>query len=136
MTNGANTWGVSFSLISWFKQFLESHGNVEQMRRHHDVIFEIRRKSQQDSLTIFCCHEYTMGLTLVHRATHEFGKLDLICIGGGWCGYTRQAKQYCLDAKIGLYVADETYHALWTNEFWAYHDNDKDGNPIYRFRSA
>lgn len=43
----------------------------------------------------------------MYRALSEFGKLDIIHVGGGWCGYTQEAKEYCIDNKIGIYVSDE-----------------------------
>ncbi|WP_156972483.1 hypothetical protein [Nitrosospira sp. NpAV] len=75
-----------------------------------------------------------MGLTMVQRALHEFGTLNIIYIGGGWCGYTNEAKDFCLEAKIGLYVTDDMSGALWRDNFWTYHRKDKDGNPVYSIR--
>lgn len=136
MTNNcSNTWDVRYSHIAWFERLLTSHPNVQTVSRHHDLVFEVDRKQQMDHLTIFCCNEYTMGLTMVHRALHEFGDLSLIYIGGGWCGYTREAKEFCLDARIGLYVTDEMSGALGKTDSWNYHQKDRDGNPIYRTRS-
>ncbi|SRR6266496_5699348 len=136
MTNGGNTWGVSFSHISWFDRLVRTHANVTNVTRHDDLVFELDRKAQQDHLTAFCCNEYTMGITSVQRALSEFGNLNIVYIGGGWCGYTREAKQFCLDSKIGLYVTDEMSGALWKDEFWDYHQKDREGNPLYRFRAA
>jgi hypothetical protein len=136
LSNGRNDWGVSFAHISWFERLLRSHSNVGQVTRHDDLVFEIDRKAQGDHLTVFCCNEYTMGLTSVHRAIHEFGPQNIIYIGGGWCGYTREAKQFCFDSKIGLYVTDEMSGALWKDEYWDYFQKDRDGNPIYRYRAA
>ncbi|HEX4304311.1 MAG TPA: hypothetical protein VHZ78_16075 [Rhizomicrobium sp.] len=133
MTNGANTWGVQFSHIKWLESLLQAHDNVLNVSRHNDIIFEIDRQAQSDHLTLLCCNEYTMGLTLVHRALHEFGKLDIMYIGGGWCSYTKEAKGFCLKQQIGLYVTDEMSGALWKSAFWDYHKRDKDGNPEYHY---
>ena len=133
-SNGTNTWDVSFSHIAWFERLLKTHSNILNVSRHHDLLFEVDRKRQSDHLSIFCCNEYTMGLTMVQRAIHEFGTLNLIYIGGGWCGYTTEAKEFCLEAKIGLYVTDEMSGALWRDDFWSYHRKDKDGNPISNIR--
>ncbi|NKC13838.1 MAG: hypothetical protein GKR94_17115 [Gammaproteobacteria bacterium] len=136
MTNGGNTWDVAYSRIVWFEQLLRSHQNVQTVQRRDDIIFEVERQKQRDHLIALCCYEYTMGITAVHRAQAEFGKLDLIHIGGGWCGYTEEAKKYCLSSRIGLYVSDEMTGALWRDEVWSYHKKDRDGNPIYFMRSA
>lgn len=134
INNGSNTWNVSFAHISWFERLLRTHANVCNVSRHHDLVFEVDRKNQGDQLTIFCCNEYTMGRTLVQRALYEFGKLDIIYIGGGWCGYTNEAKDFCLESKIGLYVTDEMSGALWINDYWTYYQKDKEGTPVYHIQ--
>lgn len=131
--NGSNSWNVSFAHISWFERLLSSHGNVDSVTRHHDLLFDVNRGRQKDQLMVVCLNEYTMGLTAVHRAIHEFGKPNIIYIGGGWCGYTQQAKEFCLNEQIGLYVTDEMSGALWNTQYSAYHKRDKKGNPVYHF---
>lgn len=132
--NGSNSWDVGYSHITWFQRFLQNHENVANIQRHHDLVFEIDRRKQGDHLTILCCREYTMGLTLILRALAEFGQLNIIYIGGGWNGYTQEAKDYCVDNRIGLYVTEEMSGALWRTDHWAYHRKDKDGDPIYNYR--
>jgi hypothetical protein len=136
MNNGSNNWGIEFSKVMWFHRLLQSHGNIKNIVRRDDIIFEVDRIQQSDHLTILCCHEYTMGITSAYRALNEFGSLDIIHIGGGWCGYTMEAKEFCLQSSIGLYVSDEMSGALWKDESWKYHRKDKDGNPIYNLRAA
>lgn len=131
--NGRNSWGVSFSHISWLERLLRNHGNCLEVGRHDDLVFNLNRKQQTDHLSIVCLNEYTMGLTAVQRVIHEFGKPSVIYIGGGWCGYTEQAKQFCLSEQIGLYVTNEMSGALWANEYWAYQQRNKDGDPIFHF---
>jgi hypothetical protein len=135
MSNGSNSWGVGFHRIMWFERLLSAHLNITNVVRHDDIIFEVDRLRQRDHLIILCCYEYTMGITAVHRALHEFGSLNIIHIGG-WCGYTMQAKELCLDSNIGLYVSNEMNGALWKDEFWAHHRKDEDGNPVYYSKTA
>jgi hypothetical protein len=130
--NGSNDWNVSFAHISWLEKLLRNHGNTKTLSRRNDIIFELDRVRQSGRLTVVCLNEYTMGLTAVQRVIHEFGKPSIIYIGGGWCGYTQSAKQFCLLEQIGLYVTEEMSGALWATEYWAYHQRDKDGNPIHR----
>jgi|CXWL01.1.fsa_nt_gi hypothetical protein len=129
--NGTNSWNVSFSHISWLERSLTTHGNIAKMARHDDLVFEIDRCRQVDHLSVICLNEYTMGLTTVHRVIHEFGKPSIIYIGGGWCGYTLQAKEFCLAEGIGLYVTDEMSGGLWADEYWTYCKRDKNGDPAY-----
>ena len=136
MTNGQNAWGVRFSHITWFERFLRTHGNVVEASRHDDIIFDIVRKKQGDQLVALCCNEYTAGITIVQRALAEFGGVNVIYIGGGWCGYTAQAKEFCVSSRIGIFVTDEMMGALWADDYWNYHKRDQNGNPIYHYRSA
>jgi hypothetical protein len=115
----------------WLERLLSTHGNVKSISRHNDLAFEIARNRQGDQLSVICLNEYTMGLTAVNRVIAEFGKPSIIYIGGGWCGYTLQAKQLCIHEQIGLYVSDEMSGGLWANEYWAYCKRDRDGNPDY-----
>ncbi|AWH38863.1 hypothetical protein C1929_19810 [Stenotrophomonas sp. ZAC14D1_NAIMI4_6] len=112
-----------------------NHGNCVSLDRRDDLVFEFIRKQQNDRLTVVCLNEYTMGLTAVQRVIHEFGKPSIIYIGGGWCGYTEQAKNFCLMERIGLYVTNEMPGALWSTEYWSYCQRDKDGNPISHLSS-
>ena len=136
MNNGSNAWKVEFSRIVWFERLLSTHSNVTNIVRHDDIIFEVDRLKQRDHLTILCCHEYAMGITAVHRALHEFGSLNIIHIGGGWCGYTMQAKEFCLNSSIGLYVSNEMSGALSKDEFWTYYQKDENGNPVCYYKTA
>lgn len=136
MTNGSNSWGVSFSHISWLERLLSTHGNVAEVSRRNDIVFDIVRKTYKDHLVVLCCNEYVMGLTQVHRALAEFGKLNIVYIGGGWCGYTRQAKEFTLDQQIGLFVTDELSGALWKREYWNHHKRDQKGDPEYFYKST
>ncbi len=130
MSNGNNEWGVPFSHITWFEQLLNTHGNVQGFNRTNDIMFEVTRKEQGDTLKVLCLREYTMGKTMVQRAQEEFGRLDIIYIGGGWNASTPDAKEYSTGAQVGLYVSDEIAGALWRNDHWNYFKRDRDGNPI------
>lgn len=124
--NGSNNWGVAFSHITWFQRLLETHGNLINIDRHDDIVFEVDRKRQSDHLKILCCSEYTMSLTLVQKAIADFGDLNVIHIGGGWNSYTSVAKNFCRSRHLGLYTSPEMTGALWKNEFWAYEKSDTD----------
>lgn len=136
MSNGSNDWGVSFGRISFLDSILRSHGNVANVERDQDILFTVTRNNQSDVLRILCCDQYAMGTTLVNRALAEFGKLNIIFVGGGWHGYTKQAKEQCLAARIGLYNATELAGGLWKDDYWAYNRKDEDGNPIFAYKMA
>lgn len=133
MSNGSNSWGVSYSRIAWLEAAIKSHDNVVRYSRHDDIIMEFDR-IEGSSITLICLDEYTLGEAMVYRILQEFPDVNFIFVGGKWNGYTREAKQLCLNKKIGLYNASELTGALWKNEFWTYHQRDGKGNPVYSYK--
>ena len=137
MTEESSDWPVEWHRIQWFeKNILSAHPNISNYKRRAGILFNLERKKQRDSLVAMCCYEYTMGITSVQRALADFGHLNIIHIGGGWCGYTYEATEFCLEAKIGLYVSNEMRGALWQDDYWRYSQKDSDGNPVRYYRSA
>lgn len=122
--NGNNAWGVPFSDITWFERLLQNHDNVTNIQRHDDIIFEIDRIRQSDHLKIMCCRQYTMSMTLVQKALSDFGKINIIYIGGGWNSYDADAKLFCIQQRIGLYTTPEMSGGLWKNDYWSYEKPD------------
>ncbi len=133
MNNGQNNYGVSFSIISWLERALETHRNLLSVRRYDDLIFEVQRLKQGDILTIFCANEYACGITFVHTVLQDYPQCNCISVGGGWNGYTQEAKNYCLKSKIGLFVSEELLGALWKKDYWSYVSSEK--QPEYFFRN-
>ncbi|WP_138616675.1 hypothetical protein [Pseudoalteromonas sp. S2721] len=133
MSNGSNSWGVSYSRIAWLESAIQSHGNVVRYSRRDDLIMEFDRKEGR-SITLICLDEYALGESLVHRVMQEFPEVNFISVGGNWNGYTREAKQLCLSNNIGLFNSSEITGALWKNDFWLYHQRDDKGNPIYPYK--
>lgn len=88
MSNGSNSWGVSYSRIAWLESAIQSHGNVIRYSRRDDLIMEFDRKDGS-SITLICLDEYALGESLVHRVLQEFPEVNFISVGGNWNGYTR-----------------------------------------------
>jgi hypothetical protein len=132
MTNGSNNFGVAFHQIVWIERLLRQHPNVVVVERTRDIVFNIDRK-RLPAIQLVCLNEYTCGIARVLEVLDTFPGTNLIYVGGVWNGYTSEAKEYRLDAHIGLYNTGEMNGALYQNDFWAYHKKDKDGNPIYPF---
>jgi hypothetical protein len=136
MTNGSNDWGVSFSRISWLDKVLRAHDNIKSVTRHNDIVFELERRSPGDHLRLICCDEYALGMLVVQRALTEFAPLHIISSGGSWTGYTPEAKEHCINAKIGLYNSTEINGALRKVDYWDFHRTDDKGNPEYCYKAA
>ena len=134
MTNGSNTWGVSFSRISWLENAIKIHPNVIGISRHDDIIIEVDRKTGE-KLSVICLDEYALGESAVLRIFQEFPNVNFISVGGNWNGYTPEAKKICLSRQMGLYNSSEITGAIWKNDFWAYHKRDDKGNPVYPYKN-
>lgn len=117
--NGENDWGVGFSLIAFLDRILRSHSNVASVHRHHDILFDVSRKAQEDVLTVLCINEYSASLDVVMRAVDEFPSVDIIFIGGRWNKRTREAAEFCEERKIGLVNSGEIGIALRKDKYWS-----------------
>jgi hypothetical protein len=134
MTDGSNNFGVEFDRIMWIDRLLRLHSNVDAVERTRDIVFNIGRK-RGPAIQLVCLDEYTCGIARVLDALDTFPGTNLIYVGGVWNGYTWEAKEYCLDARIGLYNTGEMSGALYRDDFWAYHKRDKERNPTYACKS-
>lgn len=135
MSNRIDSWGVSFSRISWLENAISQHENVISINRYDDIVIEVKRSDGKD-VTVLCLDEYTMGVASIHRVLKDFPEVNFISVGGNWNGYTPEAKELCLSKRIGLYNSSELTGGLWTNEFWKFHYKDDKGNPKYPFKVA
>lgn len=131
-----NTWGVPFSTISFFEQALKSHKAVKSVTRQKDILFTIERSNGLSNCNGLLVNNYVLGLADIFRATAEFPELNSIITGGNWNGYTTEAKQYGLDNQIGIFIISEFFGALWIEESYKYAKKDKEGNPIYSYKTA
>ena len=119
MTNGSNDFGVPFSSIMFLQKMLIENDNVEAFERHDDIVFEISRRIQRDSLTIVCVNAYSVSLELIERVVHNFPQTNVIYYGGKWNGATSEAADFCRERNIGLYNAGALTAALRKKDFGA-----------------
>jgi len=127
--NGENDFGVSYGRIMFLQQILETHRNVAQLSRCDDIVFEVKRRKQEDHLSIVCVDEYTVSLELVMTVVQTFPRTNIIFVGGKWNGYTSEAFDFCQEREIGIYNAGEIVGGLHKDDFWTYEKLDDDGNP-------
>lgn len=134
--NGDNQWGVTFGRIMFLDKIIRGHPNVTHVRRHDDIIFEIRRMDPSDTLTIACIDKYSASLSEVRRLCDEFGPLNIIFVGGKWNGYTSEAYDFCQERKIGIYNSGEINGALHRRDYWNYVKYDDEGEPDISIKDA
>lgn len=129
-------WIVQFSRTSFLNTLLSTHKNVREVKRTNDILFSFRRNDCDKEIKLLGIDQYACSLAIVLRALEDFGEIHYICVGGVWDGYSRQAKDYCLENKIGLYNTSELSGGLWTKEYWNYAKKDDDGNRIYNYKTS
>lgn len=130
-----NNWGVPYTMIQFFAQALYGHSKVASYERINDIQFVITHING-DILNVLLLNEYSLGLAAVLRAKSEFPDIDYVVTGGNWNGYTPEAKEYGWRNSIGVFNVGEFFGALNWSEPKKYHRKDKDGNPIYSYKSS
>ncbi|RZJ19547.1 MAG: hypothetical protein EON91_00450 [Brevundimonas sp.] len=130
VNNGENDYGVSFGRIMFLQKIIESNDAVVITSRHDDIVFEIDRPKFGDHLTVVCIDTYTASLEQVMRIVSDFPNANIIFVGGKWNGYTREAFDFCVSKKIGLYNAGEISGGLYRKDFWSYEKFDEEGETL------
>jgi len=101
----------------------------------HDIQFLIEHVDGT-ILNVLLVNEYSLGLAAILRAGDEFPDAEYVVTGGNWNGYTPEAKDYGRENDRGIFNTGEFFGALnWTNPK-RYYQKDRDGNPIYAYKSA
>jgi hypothetical protein len=135
MTNGSNDFGVTLPQILFISRLLASHTAIASVERSNDIQFDILTR-RGDQVRLVCVNEYTCGLARVLEIMETFPDTNIIYVGGAWNGYTIQAKDYCIAARMGLFNSSDINGALYREDYWRYCRKDKEGNPMYSTRDA
>lgn len=119
MNNGSNEFGVAYHQIAFIDRVLNTHPNVEEVKRSNDIQFDLKRNKGRP-IRLVCINEYSCGVSRVLEVQDKFPGVNLIYVGGLWNYYTNDAKMHCNEAQIGLFNAKEINGALHRDDFWAY----------------
>lgn len=128
-----NSWGVSFSTISFLERALSNHKRVRSFERSDDIFFTLDR-GDLTPVRALLVDEYTLGLAALMKARNEFPEFDCIVTGGNWNAYTREAKEFGEQSGIGVFIITEFLGALWRDNVQEYVEKDEDGDPVYHYR--
>lgn len=109
-------WNVSYSTIVWFESRLNAHKNVKSFQRRNDIVFDIRRIRQDDSVTAVIVSEYVFGEASLHKVLSDFRDINLIVLIGNWNKFTQDASQASYQTGIPLFRFGEFYSALSRDE--------------------
>ena len=133
MTNGSNNYGVEYSRIAFAERIIGGHKNVLRWRRDRDIMFILDRERQNDTLRILCCDEYCVGMAFIISALADYDDINIIFTVGSWNSYTREATEFCIESKLGLFNTSEIFGALFNDKYWDYARKDDKGNKVYAF---
>jgi hypothetical protein len=123
-----NDWGVPFSVIRSFSDFVSGNRNVLSISRTRDILFEITRKDDS-RLCVVLVNEYILGKAAVLLLAKEFPEAEYIVTGTSWNRYTQEAKEEGRLANIGIFNSAEFFRALWSKDPKAYVRKDASGKP-------
>jgi hypothetical protein len=130
-----NSWGVPYSVISFFERALKGHDKVASVTRSNDIQFLVVRKDGV-VLNVVLLNEYSLGLAAVLRARSEFPDAEYVVTGGSWNGYTPEAKEHGDQNEIGVFNTTEFFGALNWSKPKTYYQKDRQGNAIYAYKNT
>lgn len=116
-------WLSYYKHYKFFEDILHQHSHVESFTQEEQSIYNIVR--QNDSLRIFICDCYVLGIAEAIEVIENVSKINAIIINSNWCQYSSDAKIYCRERKIGLFIIKEFMAALNCPEYWLYLTKDQ-----------
>ena len=63
---------------------------------------------------------YSFGVAQFIDVQNQLGHVDVVIINSNWCGYTKDAREHCGAAQVGLFTIAEFMGALGQEDFWNY----------------
>ncbi|ENE8727984.1 hypothetical protein [Photobacterium sp. GB-3] len=130
-----NNWDVSFPTIKFVETTLNGHEKVVSFERKRDIVFEVTRE-QGDKVTMVLVNEYILGLAAIYQIREEFPEADIIVTSGNWNGYTREAKEHGDNNDLGIFNIGEFFGALYWSNPKVYVKKDREGRPVYAYKTA
>jgi hypothetical protein len=117
--NGENEYGVTFGRIMFLQKIIEGHDNVKSFLRRRDIVFDVDRVEQGDTIKIVCVDEYTISETIIRKIFVDFPDVDVIFVGGKWNHASAHGSALCRKKKVGVYNAGTINAGLRKTQFWA-----------------
>jgi len=112
-------WTSYYGDYKFFEDRMLSHSKVSNIQNAGDGLYEIDLVEGK-VIKVFICECYSFGLAEYYESVRKLGKIDAVVINSNWCGYTIDAKRYCLEHGVGLFDIGGFMAALNTKNFWEY----------------
>ena len=97
--------------IQKFIEYLDTNEIVSQVKTVSEQIICIERV-KYSSLRVFLTNIYIVGLADVHEILAQADPLDAIVTMSLWNSYTSEAKEFCKERRIGLFMFKEFLGAV------------------------
>ena len=128
-----NSKAPSWKSVRFFRDAITAHDEVTSVTDRGESVYVLNRK-KHPSVVVFMTDVYTVGMADLVDAKARIPDLNCIVTISNWNGYTRDAKEYGVQQKIGIFLFSELMGALNRSDYWAYVKHDKDGKPRYHYR--
>lgn len=116
--NGENAYGVTFGRIMFLQRIIEGHDNIKSFARHHDLVFDVTRLRQGDTIQIVCVDEYVLSDAMARQIWRDFPKVGIIFVGGKWNHTSTPANDFCKSKSIAICNAGSLNAALLKTRYW------------------
>lgn len=127
-------WEPTEATLEFVETALRNHSRVTELVARTSHVFEVTTTGRKRPLVVLVVDLYTVGQADVVKAMDAVKDLDVLVTASTYNGYTRAAKTYATQNRIGLFQISEFLGALWKKRaMWNYVKHDKDGKPVTRF---
>lgn len=111
-----NNWNVSYRTITWFESLLTGHPNILSFDRRDDIVFDIRRRKQDDTISVVIVSDYVFGIASFYKVLSDFRNINAIVLIGNWNKFTAEAREASHQSRRPLFSTKEIYAALFRDE--------------------
>ncbi len=112
-------WPSYYGHFRFFEDRMNKHGRVTSLAPAGNGVYELTRDTGQ-VLRVFICECYSFGVAQFIEVQSQLGHVDVVIINSNWCGYTKDAREYCRSAHVGLFTIAEFMGSLGREDFWNY----------------
>lgn len=117
--NNTFPWVSYYKNYDFFENRIKTHSKVHGIREAEPGLYEMDLTDGR-KIRVFVCECYSFGLAEYYESKENLGTIDAIIINSKWCGYTFEAKRYCLKHRVGLFDIAGFMAALNKDNFWEY----------------
>lgn len=113
--NGINDFDVSYSRIVFLEKILCRHENVNSVVRSDDIVFDVSRVKQSDTIRIICLDDYVLSESKAADVLATFSNVNVLYVGGKWNHRSTEANKICSPKGVSIHNAGSINAALFHN---------------------